>query len=343
MNNSGINDSLSALLGGLVPSNNPQPQPQLPATPRGILEHLASVNNANIINSAIPILPSSTPKPSFPPAGLLSKVIPSSPLGTSQPSYIPVKLLSKAPIKLINPNKLTATSAQTAYSDEIESSIKDVLNNPLTVIKTNSIPRRDDIGLREGKLVESAVLYIDIRDSTNITESHTPEVAAKIYKAYLESMVSIARYQGGHVRGFAGDKIMVIFDNNRDAVRRAVNCAIMMQSFIEQKLNPALQTALKHPIACGIGIDYGKMVAVRGGIRNNNEIIWAGKPANIASKLADSSPGGAIDITFKAMNRIKNLPTAKQRYNLKAAKTLLGNQGGKFVTRYRLANVRYTL
>lgn len=275
----------------------------------------------------------------------LSKLIASLKPLTPPAPYSPPPLKKATPlVKFFNSNQKEASLAQVQHSNDVTISIKQTLQETLIVSKTSSVPRREDIGLNNGKLIESAVLYIDIRKSTSITTNHTDDVAAKIYKAFHESMVSIARYQGrGHVRGFAGDKIMVLFDNSNDAVKRAVDCAMWMQSFIEQKLSPTLQSAYKHPIECGIGIDYGKMTAVRAGTKNNNDVVWAGSPANKASKLADSTPGGMIDISYQAMTRIKATPELQRRFNLGAAKSLTVKEGEKFIQHYRLAKLRYDL
>lgn len=321
MNNGG-NDHYKSLADALFGLNSPTPKiPTPPYTPKPYTPAAGAANLADYMESVRSSL--------FPPPQSLNKVTPKAP---------------PALVKLLNPNRLEASAAQSQYSNEVATSIRQVLGTQLPVVKTSSVPRREDIGLSNGRLIESAVLYIDIRNSTSITTRHTDDVAAKIYKAFHESMVTIARYQGrGHVRGFAGDKIMIIFDNNNDAVYRAVDCAIWMQSFIEQKLSPALQAAYDHPIACGIGIDYGKMTAVRAGTKNNNDVVWAGSPANKASKLADSSPGGAIDISYKAMSRIKGAPIIQRKFNLSSATELMRKEGDKLVTHYRLAKVRYTL
>ncbi len=49
-------------------------------------------------------------------------------------------------------------------------------------------------------------------------------------------------------------------------------------------------------VACGIGIDYGKMLATKVGIikrgsenTENKSLVWVGKPANTASKLTDAA------------------------------------------------------
>lgn len=40
-------------------------------------------------------------------------------------------------------------------------------------------------------------------------------------------------------------------------------------------------------IRCGIGIDYSTARAVRGGIRDNNDLIWIGRAPSMAAKLSD--------------------------------------------------------
>lgn len=288
-----------------------------------------------------PTPPKPAPKPLSLPELLASLSTPS-----PKPLYKPqIPAPTTRLVKIASSNTIAASDAQRNLASELTTGVRNVLNTELQVIKTSSVPRRDDIGLNNGRLIESAVLYIDIRNSTTITESHRDDVAAKIYKAYLESMVYIARSRGGHIRGFAGDKIMVIFDNvtGGSGVGTALDCAVYMQSFIEKRLSPALNTAYNHPIACGIGIDYSKMVAVRGGIKNNNEIIWAGKAANRASKYSDNAAGGDIVISKTAKDQLNGDWLAQKKFNLAAARGTIALTGSKLGPYYTLARVRYDI
>ena len=103
-------------------------------------------------------------------------------------------------------------------------------------------------------------------------------------------MTRCARHNDGHVRGIIGDRVMVIFDR-KDCFRNAVECAITMNSVAKYVINKHFRNG---EVICGIGIDTGKMLATKTGIRrkgseqsNYRNLVWLGRPANIASKLTD--------------------------------------------------------
>ena len=167
------------------------------------------------------------------------------------------------------------------------------------VIETKIVPRTDDkdityenldTKLKKCKLIETCVLYIDIRKSTELSLSHYPKTLTKLYSSFVKSMVKSARYYGGHVRNIIGDRVMVVFDTD-NCFTNAINTAILMHTVATRIINKHFKN---NEVKCGIGIDYGKMLVskvgtIRQGIDNPEykALVWLGKPANIASKLTD--------------------------------------------------------
>lgn len=142
------------------------------------------------------------------------------------------------------------------------------------------------------KLIETCVLYIDIRRSTELNLTHRKETVTKLYAAFIRSMVKAAEQYGGKVRGIVGDRVMVVFDSYQ-CCTNALNTAILMHSISEYLLNKHFN---KNEIKCGIGIDYGKMLVSKNGIIkqgaeniSNKSLVWLGRPANVASKLTDAA------------------------------------------------------
>jgi adenylate cyclase len=153
------------------------------------------------------------------------------------------------------------------------------------------------------KLIDTCVLYIDIRRSTELSITHKPETVAKLYSAFVRAMTKCARHYGGHVRGIIGDRVMVIFDCD-DAFRKAVDCAILMNSAAQFVINKHF---IRNEVKCGIGIDAGKMLVTKTGFRrrgieqhNYKNLVWLGRPANVASKLTDiaNKPSEGIECSM---------------------------------------------
>lgn len=169
----------------------------------------------------------------------------------------------------------------------------------IEVTETNSVPQSSDPAItfpnldslsQGAKLIDTCVLYIDIRRSTDLNLTHRPRTVAKLYSAFVRAMTHTARYYGGHVRGIIGDRVMVIFDKD-GAFGKSVDCAIAMNTISKHVINTRFKA---NEVTCGIGIDSGKMLATKTGIRrhgqeqgNYRNLVWLGRPANIASKLTD--------------------------------------------------------
>lgn len=169
----------------------------------------------------------------------------------------------------------------------------------IEIIETQYVPAFDDPNItydnldtnrKKCKLLESCVLYVDIRDSAKISAANKGEALAKMYSSFVRSMIACARYYGGHVRNIIGDRVMVVFDRD-ECFTNAVATAVLMNTVCSRLLN-------KHIIGidfrAGIGIDYGKMLITKAGaIRRGNEkefyrsLVWLGQPANVASRLTD--------------------------------------------------------
>lgn len=98
---------------------------------------------------------------------------------------------------------------------------------------------------------------------------------------------------------------MVLFDSDNSFVN-AIDTAISMNSVSRYVINEHLK---RNEVACGIGIDYGKMLATKTGIRrhgneqrNYQNLVWLGKPANIASKLTDIAYKPAESVNIPAVS-----------------------------------------
>lgn len=193
--------------------------------------------------------------------------------------------------------------AITDFRDDTLEEINSLLSSDMTVevTKTKTVPHANDPaitfpnidgGTIKCKLIETAVLYVDLRRSTELSLEHKPQTVAKLYSAFVRSMTRCARYHGGHVRGIIGDRVMVIFDSDK-AATKAVHTAELMNSVIKHQLDEAFKN---NDVKCGIGIDYGRILVAKTGIRRNGHeshnyksLVWLGRPANVASKLTDAA------------------------------------------------------
>lgn len=196
----------------------------------------------------------------------------------------------------------------------LDSEASTMLRGPFAVdvLDTTVVPHSDDVRItfpnlderrQACKLIDTCVLYIDIRRSTELNLTHRATVVARLYSAFVRAMSRAARHYRGHVRGIIGDRVMVLFDSN-NAFTDAVDCAMLMNTVASRILNKYFK---KGEIACGIGIDAGKMLVTKTGIIKRGEdgpsyrnLVWLGRPANVASKLTDlaNKPAETVTVTM---------------------------------------------
>ena len=75
--------------------------------------------------------------------------------------------------------------------------------------------------------IMAAILFIDIRKSTYLTENSQAKSMVKIYRSFMRMAVDCVRKNGGVTRQFLGDRIMGVFidsvDENRNLVESAAD------------------------------------------------------------------------------------------------------------------------
>lgn len=212
----------------------------------------------------------------------------------------------------------------------LESDINTIVDSTfeVNISKSTSVPTIEDSGITypnldekkmNAKTITTCVLYIDIRKSTELNLKHKPETLTKLYAAFMRSMIKAAQHYDGKVRNIIGDRIMVVFEEE-NCFSNAVNTAILLNSVATYLLDPAFS---HNDITCGIGIDYGKMLVSKGGIKKNGKenapyksLVWLGKPANVASKLTDLANKEVSKETNNYFSIIDSTNSEEKQYSL---------------------------
>ena len=171
----------------------------------------------------------------------------------------------------------------------------------IDVTKTTSVPHSDDgaitfpnldLKAQGTKFLETTVLYVDMRRSTELSLQHHPHTVAKLYSAFVRAVTRCAAAFNGEVRGIIGDRVMILFDSEK-CFENAVDTAVLINSVCTYVINKYF---VHNQVTFGVGIDYGRMLATKTGIRRHGSaqqsyrsLVWLGRPANIASKLTDNA------------------------------------------------------
>lgn len=202
---------------------------------------------------------------------------------------------------------------------EINDKIMEVLDIPMEVedYEGDTVPSLEDLkDSNEGLLVECAILFVDIRGSTALSDTSWAKSMAKIYRAFVRAMVMCVYKSGGSVRQIVGDRVMGVFVNEEGikATEKALEAARAIVTTVDYYFNPVCNKKVNgKEIQCGVGIDYGKVLLTQVGMKAQDEeakdLVWAGKIANLASKHTDLADPGEIFITKRFYD---NLPTQQK-------------------------------
>lgn len=177
--------------------------------------------------------------------------------------------------------------------DTLTDEIETILSTKWVERDGNVVPESEDIALKDGAVkIDAVFLYADLAGSSKLARLCPWETTAKIIRAYLDCCVRLIRVHGGEIRSFDGDRVMGIFKGESPNTT-ASKCAREIDWIVENVLNPKAKEKFKSvkdndiKINHCIGIDTGTAVAVRAGIRNNNDLIWIGRAPSFAAKLSD--------------------------------------------------------
>ncbi len=157
-----------------------------------------------------------------------------------------------------------------------------------------------DTASRSGCRQTVAVLFADIRDFTTLSERHPPEVVVGLLNQYFDCMSDVITKYGGDIDKFIGDAIMAIFREESERAdpglattlaRAAVSAGLGMQKALAG-FNAHRTAAGEFPIAIGVGIAVGEVIAGNIGAQGRLDHTVIGDVVNVASRLEGMSKQG---------------------------------------------------
>lgn len=106
------------------------------------------------------------------------------------------------------------------FLQEINDETKEIISSDFSIEirETEYTPNVDDSDItydnfdkknKKCKIIETCVLYIDIRKSTELNLKHRPQTLAKLYSSFIRNTIRSAQYFNGHVRNIVGDRLML--------------------------------------------------------------------------------------------------------------------------------------
>ncbi len=138
-----------------------------------------------------------------------------------------------------------------------------------------------------GRRVQATVMFSDIRGFTSLVESQPPEETIELLNTYYTLMFDAISGQGGVVNQMIGDGLMAVFGAPLalpEPALAAVRAALDMQEMVTL-FNAERASEGKLPIAIGIGIASGQVIAGYTGTQQRATYTCVGDTVNLAARL----------------------------------------------------------
>jgi class 3 adenylate cyclase len=176
-----------------------------------------------------------------------------------------------------------------ALKEELQDAVTTIFKSNWTNPDGEVVPEPKDLGLgNDSRNLRVTILYADMHDSTLLVDSQKPHLAAEVYKSYMACAARIVKYNGGVITAYDGDRVMGTFIGSKKNTT-AAKTALQINWAVNNIVNPGLRAQYgsdAYQMQHVIGVDTSTILACRIGVRNDNDIVWVGRAANYAAKLA---------------------------------------------------------
>jgi adenylate cyclase len=154
---------------------------------------------------------------------------------------------------------------------------------------------------------EITALFCDLRGFTGFSESSDPEDVMALLREYHAAIGEIIIKYSGTLERYAGDGVMVIFndpvpvpDPALQAVKMALDMRVTIGALIEK------WRRLGHDLGFGIGIAHGFATLGTIGFEGRFDYAAIGTVSNVASRLCDEAKPGQILISPRVLMAVEN-------------------------------------
>jgi adenylate cyclase len=164
-----------------------------------------------------------------------------------------------------------------------------------------------DESILESHRAETTVLFCDLRGFTAFAEAAEPEEVLRILREYHTALgVLIDKFEGT-VERFAGDGLLVIFNDPLPCPNPSERAAQMAVEMRDAVARLATQwRAGGHLLGFGIGIAHGDATLGLVGFEGRFQYSVTGSVANLASRLCDQAANGQILIDVNVCRAIES-------------------------------------
>lgn len=159
---------------------------------------------------------------------------------------------------------------------------------------------------------EVTVVFCDLRGFTAFAETAEPEEVMDVLRAYHTTLGQVIFRFEGTLERFAGDGLMVFFNDPLPCPDHAVR-AVRMAMAMRQEMGERLEQWHKrgHELDFGVGIAQGYATLGMIGFEGRVDYAAVGPTTNLASRLCDAAQGGQILVSQRVLTAVADYVAAE--------------------------------
>ncbi len=190
----------------------------------------------------------------------------------------------------------------------------EIFDQGQSIQNVNTIPDTTAIPIENPnhwlKIEDVICVYVDMLGSTKFSAISHPKTTAGAYQLFTGTAVKLfSKFEAPYI-DVRGDGAFALFDKNQSY--RALSAAVTFKTFVKEVFKSKIRKELETEVGSHIGIDQ-KTVLVRkigfkryrGRTDRQNE-VWAGRPINMAAKLASMSKDDELLVSDRFFGNISH-------------------------------------
>ncbi|MEK6711504.1 MAG: adenylate/guanylate cyclase domain-containing protein, partial [Nitrospinota bacterium] len=155
---------------------------------------------------------------------------------------------------------------------------------------------------------EVTVVFMDLRGFTGFSDSAEPEEVIQFLREYHAEMGKLIFKFEGTIERFAGDGIMVFFNDpipQEDHTERAVRMALEMQDCVRGLRPGWLRRGYELDLGVGLAAGYATLGTV--GFEGRMDYAAIGNVTNLAARLSSEAKGGQVLTNQRTLAKVESL------------------------------------
>lgn len=164
-----------------------------------------------------------------------------------------------------------------------------------------------------GENRDIAVLFVDIRGFTPLSESLEPEQVVTILNRYLEMTTNCIFKHGGTLDKFVGDATMAVFNAPFDTEDYVYKAVLTAWDIVQggNEIEKEFIEKYGKQVGFGVGVNCGPAVVGNIGCEFRMDYTSIGDTVNTAARLEANAPRGKVYISNTVYERLKDRVTVE--------------------------------